>query len=100
MRQSFLPVLVALTSIGAYVVGVAGLGLSGQGLRAALGKLLECIGTALCFFIANVVVAVVIILLVRSVSGRFVSLYLVDDVMWLALSLFQGLAFQWWRELS
>lgn len=100
MEQSFLLVLVALTSIGAYVIGVAGLGLSSRGLRTALGKLLECVGTALCFFLVNIGFAVAVIFLVRSVSGRFVSLYLVDDVMWLALSLLQGLAFLWWRELS
>lgn len=99
MTEVFLLVLVAGTSAGAYLLGLKTLGLSGQGLHAAIGKLLECLGATLGFFVVNVAGAVLIILILRSM-GRFVSVYLVDDVVWLGLSLLQGLTFQWWRELS
>lgn len=100
MEEIFLLALVGLTSLGAYVAGTKWLGLSARQLRAAASKMLEAVGTTLCFAIVNLAAAVIIILLARGLTGRFVSLYLVDDVAWLVLSVLQGLAFQWWRELS
>jgi len=100
MEQIFLLALVGLTSLGGYVVGVRRLGLSARQVRAAASKMLEGVGATLCFAIVNLAAAVSIILVVRGLTGRFVSLYLVDDVAWLVLSVLQGLAFQWWRELS
>ncbi len=99
MTETFLLALVAITSVGAHALGRKKLGLSGRGLLAALGKVLEGLGATLGFLIINVAGAVLIILVLRSM-GRFVSVYLVNDVVWVALSLLQGLTFQWWRELS
>lgn len=100
MEKVFLFALTALTSVGAYLVGLKGYGLSDEALGAALSKMLACVGATLLFFITNLVIAVIIILTVRSLTGVFVSVYVVDEVVWLFFSLLQGLTFQWWRELS
>jgi hypothetical protein len=46
------------------------------------------------------VLAATIILVLRSLSGTFVSIYVINDITWLGLSLLQGLTFWWWRTLA
>ena len=96
----FMLTLVGLTSIGTYLVGVQWLRLPARVLRPALDKMLECVGATLLFAALNVGLAAAVVLALRSVTGRFLSVYVVNDVTWLALSLLQGLAFHWWRELA
>ena len=96
----FMLVLVGLTSIGAYLVGVTWLRFPGRTLRPALDKMLECVGTTLIFVVLNLVLATTIILTMRKLTGRFVSVYVVNDITWLGLSLLQGVTFQWWREMA
>lgn len=100
MDQTFLLVVVGMTSVGGYLVGVGGLGLRGRQLRAALRMMVGCLGMAVCFSVINFVITVVGILLLRSVTGKFVSLYIAENVAWPMLSLLQALTFTWWRELS
>ena len=100
MEATFIAALAGLTSIGAYYFGTKTLRLSAAGLGAAIGKMLESVGLILIFFAANLVAAVLIVLVVRGLTGRFVSAYVTDDAVWLGLSLIQGLAFQWWLGLS
>jgi hypothetical protein len=98
MEQIFILSLVGLTSIGSYILGVKGLRLSRSGLGLALGKACECVGLALAFFLLNMAIAMFAILAVRSLSGRFVSIYLASDITLLIVSLLQALIFQAWRE--
>lgn len=98
MEATFIAALAGLTSIGAYYFGARVLRLSGGGLAAAIGKMLESVGIVLIFLTVNLSVAVLIVLIARSLTGFFVSAYVTDDAVWLGLSLIQGLAFQWWRE--
>jgi hypothetical protein len=98
MEQSFVLVLVGLTSVGAYLVGAKWLGLSRAGLRKAIGRTLECAGMTLGFFVVNVVAGMVVILVARVLTREFVSLYYANDVSLLVLSFFQGLTFLWWRR--
>jgi hypothetical protein len=100
MEQPFFTVLVGLTSAGAYLVGAKGLGLSRSGLRQAVGRMLECVGVTLVFFVVNLATGVIAILAARVLTLDVVSLYLADDLTLLVLSLLQGLTFQWWREPS
>jgi hypothetical protein len=100
MEQIFIPVLVGVTSFAAYLAGTRGLGLSGRGIRTAVRKMLECLGMILVFLGLNVATGVIVILAARALTGGFVSLYLAADATLLGLSLIQGLAFQWWRDLS
>jgi len=97
MEATFIAALAGLTSIGAYFVGARALGLSSTRLGAAVGKMLESVGMTLIFLAANLTTSVLIVLAVRSLTGTFVSAYATDDVVWLGVSLIQGLAFQAWR---
>ena len=100
MEATFIAALAGLTSIGAYYFGAQVLRLSSPRLGAAIGKMLESIGTTLIFLALNLAAAVLIVLAVRSFTGLFVSAYVTDDAVWLGLSLIQGLAFQWWRATA
>lgn len=97
MDEVFLLSLVGLTSIGAYLVGTRRLGLQARGFGAAVGKMFEAVGVVVVFALANVAVGAAVVLATRGLLHRFLSLYMVDDVTLWALSLLQGLAFQWWR---
>jgi hypothetical protein len=98
MEQAFILIMVGLTSVGGYILGIKGLRLSRSGLWSALGKACECVGLTLVFFLLNLAVGIFAILAVRSVSGRFVSMYIVSDITLLIVSLLQALIFQAWRE--
>ena len=94
-----LAMVISLTSIGAYLVGVW-LGLAAQMLKRALDKMLECIGAIVLFVVLNVVLGTTFILVIRILTGKFISVYVMNDVAWLGFSLLQGVTFQWWRELN
>jgi len=100
MEQLFLLLLVGLTSVCTYLVGTRGVGLSGSGLRKAVGKMLECLGLTIVFLVGNVLLGMLGALGVRALLGKFVSLYLAADWTLLGLSLLQALTFQWWHQLS
>lgn len=100
MKQVFMLALVAVTSSGAYLLGAKGLKLPGSAIREAISKMLECLGMTFVFLGVNIAVGVIVILAARAVTGEFVSMYLASDGALLVLSLIQGLAFQWWRDLS
>jgi hypothetical protein len=100
MESLFILAVAGLTSASAFVLGVARLGFSKSGLRLALGVGCECVGLTLVFSVLNLAVAIFAILVVRSLSGRFVSLYIASDTTFLMLSWLQALTFQAWREGS
>jgi len=93
-----LPAALALTSLGAYLIGVRGLRLPRAGLRRAAGRALDCIGLGVIFLAANLAIGGVAVLGFRAASGQFVSLYVLNDGTVVLLSLLQGLIAQWWRE--
>ena len=96
----FMLALATLTSVAAYLLGVRRLGLEPARLGAAIGRMLETVGAVLIFLAANLLVAVVLVMALRGVTDRFVSIYVTDDAVWLSLALLQGLVFQWWRAVS
>ena len=96
----FMLILVGLTSIGSYWIGARWLRLPVAALRPALDKMLECVGAALLFSGVNVVLATFVVLALRGATGKFLSVYMMNDVTWFLLSLGQALIFQWWRELA
>jgi type IV secretory pathway VirB3-like protein len=100
MEQIFILIVAGLTSVGSYILGVKGLRLSRSELWLALGRACECVGLTLAFFLLNMAVAMFVILAGRSLSGRFVSIYIASDITLLIVSLLQALAFQAWRESS
>jgi hypothetical protein len=98
MESMFVLIVAGLTSAGAYVLGITRLGFSKAGLQLALGKACECVGLTLVFSALNLAIAMFAILAIRSLSGRFISLYIASDTTFLMLSLLQALTFQAWRE--
>jgi hypothetical protein len=97
MEQFIILVLVGITSCGASIIGRRKLGLSWNGLQRAIDGMLQSVRVTLVFFAANLVAGTILILAGRFFLREFVSLYLVNDLALLVLSLFQGLVFQWWR---
>jgi hypothetical protein len=90
-------VLVAITSVLAYVVGVRRLRLSGRTLARALASTLDTLGLALVFFAVNAGLGVTILLAARHLAGRVVTLHALDDITLMILSALQAIAFQSWR---
>jgi hypothetical protein len=98
MQTVLILALVAATSVAGYLIGRRRLGLAPGALRPAAARLLECLGLAVLFLLGNQALGVAAIVAARAVTGGFVSLYMVDDVSLLGLSLLQALLFAWWRR--
>ena len=97
LASLYLLVLVALTSAAVVALARRGLGLRAARLPAALRRLLECAGLTLAFYVLNLAVGFAAVLVLRRLTGAFVSAYLNADDTLPVLSLFQAVAFQWWR---
>lgn len=93
MTQLYLLAVVTGTSLLAYLVARRAGAASRVELRAALGTMLESLGLLVAFLVLNVVVAAGAVLLVRGTTGRFVSIYVVDDLFLVLASLLQALVF-------
>jgi hypothetical protein len=87
----------ALTSAGAWLLGRRR-GLSPGALRPALYRVLECVGLTALFLVVNTLAGAGLTLLVRAVSGRFLSLYLVTDTVLVYVSIMQAVGFRFWWE--
>jgi hypothetical protein len=98
MAQAIVVVLAAATSAGALLIGARARGLRLSDLGRAAGRMLECVGVMLIFFAMNLTLGLAVILVGRSLTGAFVSTYLMSDVTLLAVSCLQGLLFYCWRE--
>ena len=92
--------LVALTSGLGWVIGRRALGLSASSLRPALARLLEWVGLSLVFYALNLFIGFALVLLLRKLTGSFVSMYVNTDATLALLAAFQALVFQWWRAES
>jgi hypothetical protein len=95
-----LAIVVALTSLSAYLVGTLFARLRWTDLRGAVMEALEYLGLIVIFLLANLTVGLTLILGLRALTGRFVSVYLLNDEVLAILSLIQALVFHRWRERS
>lgn len=98
MIEPVVVILTGVTSFAALWIGTQWLRLRPGDLTAAVGKTLECLGLMLVFFAANAAVGLVAIMGGRSLTGVFVSTYVMSDVAILGISFLQGLLFFCWRE--
>jgi hypothetical protein len=89
---------VVLTSLVAYVFARNRRRLRTIELARALGRMADLLGTGVIFALVNVAAAVAIVLGLRAVTDRFVSLYSVADPVWLAVSMLQGCLWRLWHE--
>ena len=92
--------IIALTSLVAYFVGTRGFGLRRDRLTPATNEALECLGLAVVFLIGNLASGVALILGLRALTGRFISIYWLNDISVLALSFLQALVLQSWLRRS
>jgi hypothetical protein len=100
MQGLFILALAGATSLGAYFFGVGRLRLERDRLGAAVGTMLAAVGTIVLFLALNLAAAVTVVIAVRGVTGTFVSVYDAVDLVWVGLSVLQGLVFHSWRESS
>ena len=96
----YLAGLVALTSCLVWFAGRRWRGLDQAALRPALVRLLEWLGLVVAFYVLNLLVGFVAVLLLRKLTGSFISMYVNTDVTLGLLSAFQAVVFQWWRAES
>jgi hypothetical protein len=91
--------LVAMTTGVAYLLSRK-VSTGGGSFQDALRKCMECVGAFLVFLSANMALGVAVILLMRSFTPRFVSVYaLTEDLTLLILSAVQGVVFRlWWPD--
>ena len=65
-----------------------------------LSVVLECLGLAVVFLVGNLAAGVALTLVLRALTGRFISIYWLNDISVLALSLLQALVLQSWLRRS
>jgi hypothetical protein len=94
--ELFLLLLVAVTSLGAYAIGRLALGLSAPALGRALRQTLEVVGLTVVFLAANLGIGLAIVLALRALTTRFVSVYVLDDASLVVLAAVQGIVVSWW----
>ena len=99
MENIFAFLLIVSSSAGAYAIGRTTWPASGRSIREAIEILLECVGASAVFLVFNIVFGAAIILLIRTLTTRFLSLYQLGDIVVPVLSIVQGFVFQlWWRD--
>jgi len=92
--------IVVLTSAGAFVIAQRGIGLRGAALPSAVMQALECLGLAVLFLLGNLAAGFVLVLALRPLTGRFVSVYILNDATLPIISLVQALLLHCWRARS
>ena len=100
MRPLILISIVVVSTLAALVATVWSGFVPRDGWRPALGTALGLIGVSAVFFVLNLSIGVAAILLVRFFTPWFVSIYVLNDVTLVGLSLLQGLVFGVWYRGS
>ena len=100
MRSLTLVIIVCLTSLAAYLAGTRFAGLRRTHVREAAIEALDYLGLAVAFLLCNLAVGIALILGLRTLTGRFVSVYVVNDAALAILSLLQAFIFHRWRGRS
>ena len=90
--------MVVLTSVVAYFLATRTLRLEPRSLRSAITEALELLGLSIIFLIANLAAGISLILGARALSGRFLSVYWVNDSTLGLMSFFQAIVFHCWRR--
>ena len=90
--------MVLLTSVVAYFLATRAFKLEPRSLRSAITEALELFGLSIVFLVANLAVGTCLILSARALSGRFLSVYLVNDSTLGLMSFLQAIVFHCWRR--
>src|SRR5206468_11379275 len=89
---------VALPLLGAFSIAVKRRGWRPSDRGRARGRMAESLGTGVIFAVVNGLAAAGLVLGLRMLTNRFFSLYSLDDLVWLAVSMLQGWAWGLWRD--
>src|SRR5262245_13822289 len=95
----FILFLVAITSFLAYRGTKKRDGHTLSQIHDAIRNLLEWVGTFTVLLIANLAVGVLLVLLIRTFTAQFVTLYTLENILLLVFSAAQAFVFhQWWKR--
>lgn len=98
MRQTgFLLLLVVTTSLLAGLL-IRKPAAGSRSLGRAVLAVLEMAGIAALFLAGNLLLGAATVLAIRGASSVFVSIYMLNDVSLVALSILQGAVFFFWRR--
>jgi hypothetical protein len=97
IEQAFLIGLTTVTSLAAYALAIGRLGLAARRLATAVLFVFQVVGMSTLFFLANLAIGLICVLVVRGATGQFVSVYLLNDPTLCVLSALQGACFECWR---
>ena len=97
MAGFYLLLLCALTTAAALWLGRRR-GLGSQAFSVAVFRVLECVGLSVLLLAANVMLGMALVLALRAVTGRFLSLYTNTDITLLVLSFLQAILLQAWFQ--
>src|SRR5262245_28673222 len=99
LENNFVVLIVFGTTLLAYAVSRWVLGKRHFQLGDAIRRCSEYAGAFVIFLASNLVLGLASILMIRSITPRFVSVYLLEDVMLIVFSAVQALIFYaWWSE--
>jgi hypothetical protein len=92
----FIPLVVLSTTLLAVLAGKARLGGSASQIWTAVVSMFQCIGLAAIFYFINNVAGLLLVELLRMISGVFVSHYMLADAFLVPFSLLQALFIHHW----
>jgi hypothetical protein len=99
MTAALVLAVVGLTTAAAGFLGVGRLGFGPRTFRRSLWWLVETAGLGAGFLVANLALGFVLVRAL-ALTGRFVSVYALEDPALVALSALQGLALRWALDRS
>lgn len=91
MDKLYVPLLVLLTSLIGYWYIRRRLSLEPGDIKQAIGSTLEFIGCWVMVYTANLLVGLIAVLLIRGITGFFISVYVLKGVMLVLFTLLQAL---------
>lgn len=100
MAALLIVAIIAASSLIAVAFGVYACGARAQDLPAAARRLLEFLGLWFLFLALDVALGVAAVLTLRTVTTRFVSVYLVNDISLLIFSAMQACTLHMWLSAS
>jgi len=99
MDKLYVPLLILLSSACGYLYARRRWSVGEPTLRQAIRTSLELIGCWMLVYGANLLFGLLLILLIRRLTGFFISLYVLNGIMLVLLTVLQALVFYYlWRS--
>ncbi|GIV17488.1 MAG: hypothetical protein KatS3mg022_2923 [Armatimonadota bacterium] len=99
MDKLYVPLLILLSSFAGYLYARQVWRIQREDIAQAIQGALEFIGCWMLVYIANLLFGLVLIVLIRRLTGFFISLYVLNSIMLVLFTLFQALvAYHLWQR--